>query len=185
MSKKLFWSLFSGAFLLVILIGGVSSVFAVQNKAISLEEQIKESESSINIQEKRRSDLIINLADTVKAFSKHEKETFVELAKARTTDNGGQVNNATLAIKSVAEAYPELKSDTDYTQLMTELSATENLISQHRDNYNIQVKSYNKHIRKFPNSIILTMLGYDKINSDYLKYEAPSDAPTGLFDEDK
>lgn len=179
-------NLFSVLIVLGIFVGIVGVAFAVafsvQNKAISLEEQIKESKSSIEIQEKRRVDLILNLVDTVKAYDKHEKGTFVELAKARTNAAKGNIKDAKLAIQAVTEAYPELKSQANYKELMNELATTENLIAEHRDNYNIQVKEYSKHVRKFPNSMLLGMMGYEKMDVKYLDYNAPSDAPKNLFD---
>ena len=160
-------------------------VFAVfigsQNKAINLEEQINESKSAIEVQEKRRVDLIYNLVDTVQAYDEHEKDTLIALTEARSKASEGNVEDAQLAVQAVAEAYPELKSQANYQALMNELATTENLIAEHRNNFNIQVKAYNKHIRTFPNSFILGLAGYEKIDSTYLEYDAPSDAPTNLF----
>ena len=67
---------------------------------------------------------------------------------------------------------------------MIELTSTENTIANYRNNYNAQVKKYNKYIRKFPNSLILSMLGYKILEEDYLSYEASQDAPRNLFKED-
>lgn len=168
-----------------IILAGIITIGALfitsQNKAISLEEQVSESSSAIKVQEKRRVDLILNLVDTVKNYDKYEKETLVQLTEARSKANDGNVEDAQLAIQAVTEAYPELKSQANYQNLMTELSVTENLIAEYRNNYNVQIKAYNKHVRKFPNSIILGVMGYEQIDSTYLEYEAPSDAPTDLF----
>lgn len=79
--------------------------------------------------------------------------------------------------------YPELKSNENYKTLMTELAITENLIAEHRNNYNIQVKQYNKHIKKFPNSMILNIMGYEKLDNTYLEYEVSENAPKNLFGE--
>lgn len=185
MKNKNLWIVFGvigGIFLAGII--AVGAIFITsQNKAISLEEQVNESSSAIEIQEKRRVDLILNLVDTVKSYDNHEKETLTLLTEARSSASEGKVEDAQLAIQAVTEAYPELKSQANYQQLMTELSVTENLIAEHRNNYNIQVKAYSKHIRKFPNSLILGIMGYEQIDSTYLEYEAPSDAPTNLFGE--
>ena len=81
-----------------------------------------------------------------------------------------------------AEQYPQLKSNENYKQLMTELSATENLIAQTRTNYNTWVTQYNSYVRKFPNSGILNMLGYERQAFEKLTFEVSSDAPTNLFD---
>lgn len=157
--------------------------FGAQNKAIGFEEQINESKSGIEIQEKRRVDLIYNLVDTVESYNKHEESVLVKLTEARTQAKNGNVEEAQVAINAVTEAYPELKADKNYTQLMTELSVTENLIAEFRNNYNVQVKQYNKHVRKFPNSLVLGIMGYEKIDAKYLEYEAPETAPQNLFDK--
>lgn len=153
------------------------------NTAINLEEQIKESKSSINIQEKRREDLIYNLVDTVESYNKYEQETMAQIIEARTKASNGNIEEVEILINAVAEQYPELKSNENYKTLMTELSVTENIIAEHRNNYNIQVKQYNKHIKAFPNSMILSMMGYEKLNNTYLEYEASEDAPRNLFKE--
>lgn len=160
----------------------VFGINGIQNKAIRLEEQIKIADSDIGVQEKRRVDLIYNLVDTVKQYDKHEAETLKEIVEAR-SKNGGSVGDVTTMIGAVTEAYPELKSNENYKQLMNELSITENIIAQHRSNYNKQVKEYNRYTRKFPNSSFLNLLGYDRVDYDYLEFNAPVDAPQNLFGE--
>lgn len=159
----------------------VSMVIAAQNKAINLEEQIHSASSAIEVQEKRRVDLIYNLVDTVEQYAKHEKETFAQVTEARSQAGQGNVEEATMAINAVAEAYPELKANENYKTLMLELSTTENMIAEHRTAFNTQVRAYNKHVRKFPNSTLLSLAGYEKIDAEYLEYNAPSDAPQDLF----
>lgn len=161
----------------------VGMFVGTKNTAINLEEQIKESKSSINIQEKRREDLIYNLVDTVESYNKYEQDTMTRIIEARTQASNGNVEEAEILINAVAEQYPELKSNENYKTLMTELAVTENLIAEHRNNYNIQVKNYNKHIKAFPNNIILNIMGYEKMESTYLEYEASEDAPRNLFEE--
>jgi len=163
---------------LFVVIGFVTT----NNQVIVLEEQIKESESSIKIQEKRRLDLIVNLVDTVKSYNKYEQETLSKIVDARSKAVDGQVEEAEKLINLVVEQYPELKSNENYKQVMTEMSVTENLIAEHRNNYNEQIKSYNKYTKKFPNSLILNMMGYDKQEYEYLNYEVSEDAPTNLWD---
>lgn len=161
----------------------VGMFVGANNKAINLEEQIKESKSAINIQEKRREDLIYNLVDTVESYNNYEQETMTKIVEARSNASNGNVEEAEVLINAVAEQYPELKSNENYKSLMTELSMTENIIAEYRNNYNIQVKQYNKHIKSFPNSIILRMMEYEKLNNTYLEYEASEDAPRNLFKE--
>lgn len=154
----------------------------VQNKAINLEEQITTAQSEIKIQEKRRADLIPNLVDCVKAYDEHEYQTLMDVIAARGTSSDTAVSEVTTMINAVAEAYPQLQSNTNYQQLMTELSVTENLIAQTRTNYNTWVTQYKSYVRKFPNKGILNMLGYEVQNFEKLTFDVSSDAPTNLFD---
>ena len=166
-----------GAILLIILcIFGVQSS---QNKAFMLEEQVNTAQSDIKVQEKRRVDLIYNLADCVKQYDSHEAETLKSIVDGR--GSTGNIENVTTAITAVSEAYPELKSNDNYKQLMTELSMTENLIAEYRSNYNKQIKEYNRYVRQFPNRLFLNILGYEVQDYSYLDYNAPSDAPQNLF----
>lgn len=166
-----------GAILLIILcIFGIQSS---QNKAFMLEEQVNTAQSDIKVQEKRRVDLVYNLVDCVKQYDKHEAETLKAIVDGR--GSTGNIENVTTAITAVSESYPELKSNENYKQLMTELSMTENLIAEYRSNYNKQIKEYNRYIRQFPNRLFLSILGYEVQNYSYLDYDAPSDAPQNLF----
>ena len=166
-----------GAILLIILcIFGVQSS---QNKAFMLEEQVNIARSDIKVQEKRRVDLVYNLVDCVKQYDNHEAETLKSIVDGR--GSTGNIENVTTAITAVSEAYPELKSNENYKQLMTELSMTENLIAEYRSNYNKQIKEYNRYVRQFPNRLFLSILGYEVQDYSYLDYDAPSDAPQNLF----
>lgn len=184
MKKKTFIITTIAGISFALLILGVTMFISSQNKAINLEEQINESGSAIEVQEKRRVDLILNLVDTVQAYDIHEKETLTQLVEARSNADNGKVEDAQMVLSAVAEAYPELKSQQNYKELMNELSATENLVAEYRNNYNVQIKAYNKHIRKFPNSLLLGLLGYEKIEAKYLEYNTPSDAPSNLFNKE-
>ena len=154
----------------------------VQNHAIGLEEQITTAQSEIKIQEKRRADLIPNLVDCVQAYDEHEYQTLMDVIAARGTNTDVAVQEVTTMINAVAEQYPQLQSNTNYQQLMTELAVTENLIVQTRTNYNTWVSQYNTYVRKFPNSGILSMLGYERQTFEKLDFDVSSDAPTNLFD---
>ena len=156
---------------------------SVPNKAYAYEEQIKTAMSDIKVQEKRRADLIPNLVDCIKQYDKHEYETLMAVVKERGTSSDNSVNEIQTMINAVAEAYPELKSNSNYKELMNELSTTENLIAKYRSSYNKEVKSYNQYIRQFPRKQILDMFGYTPIEYDYLDYNVSADAPTNLFDD--
>ena len=162
-----------------IIILGIFAINGVQNKAINLEEQIKTASSDIKVQEKRRVDLVYNLADCVKQYDKHEAETLQAIVEGRSKD--GNIENVNTLISAVTEAYPELKSNDNYKELMNELSVTENLIANYRSNYNTQVRAYNRYVRKFPNKQFLSVLGYEQVDYDYLNYDVSSDAPQNLF----
>lgn len=169
-------------FSIVMLVIGI--IASKNNTAITLEEQIRESKSAINIQEKRREDLVYNLVDTVKSYAEYEQDTLTKIVEARSSATNGKIEDAKTLILAIAEQYPELKANEQYSNLMIELTSTENTIANYRNNYNAQVKKYNKYIRKFPNSLILSMLGYKTLEEDYLSYEASQDAPRNLFKED-
>lgn len=160
---------------------GVFVVQGSQNKAFALEEQVNTASSDIKVQEKRRIDLVYNLADCVKQYDAHEADTLTAIVDGR--GGSGDIENVTTAITAVSEAYPELKSNENYKELMNELSMTENLIAEHRSNYNKQIKEYNRYVRKFPTRTFLDILGYETQNYTYLDYEAPVDAPQNLFGE--
>lgn len=106
----------------------------VQNKAISLEEQINTAQSEIKVQEKRRADLIPNLVDCVKAYDEHEYQTLMGVIGQRGSSSDESVQEIRTMIQAVAEAYPDLKSSDNYKELMNELATTENLIANYRSN---------------------------------------------------
>lgn len=161
-------------------IGG--KCFTTNNRAISLEEQINDAASQVQIQEKRRVDLVYNLVDTVKDYRDYEGSTLTAITEARSSVKNGDVQEAVASINAVTEAYPELKANESYQQLMTELSMTENAIAETRNSYNAQVKSYNKYIRAFPNRLILDVMGYDSIDAQYMQFNDLEDAPQNLFE---
>ena len=183
MNKKTNWKLplIIGAGVIAVILFCVFSVQSSQNKAISLEEQVSTASSDIKVQEKRRVDLVYNLADCVKQYDKHEADTLKSIVDGRGTT--GDIENVTTAITAVSEAYPELRANENYKELMNELSMTENLIAEYRSNYNKQIREYNRYVRKFPTRTFLNMLGYEVQDYAYLDYNAPVDAPQNLFGE--
>ena len=183
MNKKTNWKLplIIGAGVVAVILLCVFGVQSSQNRAFALEEQVNTAQSDIKVQEKRRVDLVYNLADCVKQYDKHESETLAAIAEGRGAS--GDIENVTTVITAVSEAYPELKSNENYKQLMNELAMTENLIAEYRSNYNKQVKEYNRYVRKFPTRMFLNMLGYEVQDYKYLDYNAPVDAPQSLFGE--
>lgn len=170
-----------GAGVIAVILLCVFGVQSSQNKAIALEEQVNTAQSDIKVQEKRRVDLVYNLADCVKQYDKHEADTLTAIVEGR--GSTGDIENVTTTITAVSEAYPELKSNENYKQLMNELAMTENLIAEYRSNYNKQIKEYNRYVRKFPTRMFLDMLGYEVMDYQYLNYNAPETAPQNLFGE--
>ena len=138
MKNKGTWIIVGIVAAFVLLIAGI--FVSTNNRAVSLEEQVFTADSDIQAQEKRRTDLIYNLADCVKEYDKHEAETLLNVVEAR-GNNGSttDIENVTTSIAAVAEAYPELKSNENYKELMNELSTTENMILQYRTAYNNEV----------------------------------------------
>lgn len=153
------------------------------NGAVAREENIAQAKSNITVQEKRRADLLPNLADCVKAYDQHEYETLMKVIEARGAGSDAAVEEAQVIISAVAEAYPELKSNQNYQELMNEMATTENLIANYRSTYNSQVKEYNRYVKKFFNKWMLGIMGYEANEYAYLDYDVSPDAPTGLFDK--
>lgn len=160
-------------------------IFGVQsfkNKAILLEEAVETAKSDIQVQEKKRVDLVYNLADCVKEYDKHEAEVLQSIASGR-NQNAEDIENVSTSIKVVAEAYPDLKSSEQYQTLMLELTALENEISQYRTAYNKAVERYNRYTRQTIPAFFMNLTGYEKQSYERLNYDAPSDAPQNLFGE--
>lgn len=159
----------------------VVGAYMPRNKAIRLEEHIESSWSDINVQEKRRADLIPNLVDCVREYNQHEYETIMAVVEKRGTETDEAVDEIKTMIAAVAEAYPELKADGNYQNLMLEMATTENMIASSRENYNKWVRAYNQHVRSFPATLFLKITGYHSRTYQYLQYlDATEDAPRWL-----
>lgn len=165
---------------------GLLATFSAENKAISYEMAIQKAEDNITDEEKRRFDLIPNLAECVRQYDKHEAETLIELAKARSggAEGDAKINDIRLAIKAVAEAYPQLQSQKNYNDLMDELTITENRVVDNRKIYNREIESYGRFVKQFPNKQFLALRGYDVKTYERHTYENNShDAPKLNFGE--
>ena len=133
------------------------------NKLVRLNVSVDEGFSQIEVQLKRRSDLIPNLVETVKGYASHEKEAFEKVVEARaksTSATGihdvsaadGQLTQALRGLLAVAEAYPDLKASTNFLQLQEELATTENKVSFARQFYNDNVRNLNTAVKTVPSS---------------------------------
>lgn len=180
MNKTKLSLIISGMIVAVILMC-VFGIQSAQNRAIGLEEAVYTADSDIKVQEKRRVDLVYNLADCVKQYDSHESETLTNLAENMSARNS--IEDVNTALAAVAYAYPDLKSNENYKELMNELSITENMIAQYRENYNNSIKKYNNYVKRFPARIFLSWTGYEKQEFERLDYQAPVDSPQNLFGE--
>lgn len=148
-------------------------IVGIYNRLVTLKIRSDESWSDIDVQLKRRYDLIPNLIETVKGYAKHEKEAFENVTKARAEALGAQgpaekskaENQLAGALKSifaVAEAYPELKANENFAKLQDELTDTEDKIQAARRFYNGNVRDLNIAIQSFPGSIFANIFGFKK-----------------------
>jgi LemA protein len=176
--------------LLIILLGIVGIVILwiilTYNRLIVLRNRIQNAWSQIDVQLRRRYDLIPNLVETVKGYAAHEKTVFEEVTKARAAmasaqtvqEQGEAQNMITSALKSlfaVAEAYPDLKANQNFLMLQEELSGTESKIAYARQFYNDSVMSFNNLIQTFPANIIAGMFGFTA--HDYFPMEETAREP--------
>lgn len=157
------------------------SIKSIENKAIGYEETIATSKASISKEEKRRIDLFGNLVDAIESYNDYESSTMNKIVEARNQTEKGNLDNAAKELNVVVEQYPELKSLDNYKKAMTEFSVTENRLADYRENYNVQVRKYNKYLRSFPSKQLLQMQGYEKRNYEYLEFEVDNAEATNLF----
>jgi len=162
------------------------------NRFTVLTNRIENSLSQINVQLKRRADLIPNLVDTVKGFAKHEKvaiKAVTDARKAMMSAKGiekkvkanNQLESALKTIFAIAEGYPDLKANQNFLELQKELTATEDKVAYARQFYNDSILSYNNKAKTFPGNMFAGMYGF-KVK-DYLKIaEAEKKVPKVKFD---
>jgi LemA protein len=149
--------------ILIVLALLVIYVVAQYNKLVRLNVTVDEAFAQIEVQLKRRSDLIPNLVETVKGYAKHESETFEKVVAARAASTAastlpavaaadGQLTQALRGLLAVAENYPDLKASANFLSLQEELSTTENKVSFARQFYNDNVRSLNTAVKTIPTS---------------------------------
>lgn len=180
--------------LIIIAVIAVLAMWGIScyNGLVDQEETVKQVWGNVESSYQRRADLIPNLANTVKGYAKHEENTLKEVIEARAkatavtinADNlneetmkqyqaaQSQVGSALSRLMVVAEKYPELKANEQFIELQSQLEGTENRINEARNKYNAAVKPYNVAVRKFPNSIIASICGFQTKS----EFQADADA---------
>ncbi|MGD9110069.1 MAG: LemA family protein [Phycisphaerales bacterium] len=167
-------------------------VISVYNALVRLRNQVDNSWSQIDVQLKRRHDLIPNLVETAKGYMHHERETFEAITNARSQAMGaknvaeagkaeGALGEALSKFLLVVENYPDLKANQNFLALQEELTSTENKISFSRQNYNDQVLFFNNKIQMFPSNIIAGMFGFGKRDFFEIEVAAEREVPKVSF----
>lgn len=157
--------------LLVIVVIAVLSFVGIYNALVRLRNQVKNAWSQIDVQLKRRHDLIPNLIETAKGYMKHERETLENITKARSrameaqgvgdkSKAEGALGGAMSKFFLVVENYPDLKANQNFLALQEELTSTENKIAFSRQGYNDQVLFFNNKIQMFPSNIVAGMFNF-------------------------
>lgn len=144
---------------------------SLYNGLVGLRNRVKDQWAQIDVQLKKRFDLIPNLVETVKGYAKHESETFESVIKARNTflsattpeaeiDANSELTKAIGKLFALAEAYPELKANTNFLQMQNDLKEVEGAIASSRTFYNDTVLMYNNKVQMFPSNIFAGMFGF-------------------------
>ncbi len=166
---------------LVVLLGLIGGTY---NRLVRLRVGVRNAWSQIDVQLKRRYDLIPNLVETVKGYASHERETFENVVKARQTavqasgvKQQAQAENllsgALRQLFALSEAYPDLKANQNFMQLQEELTSTENKVGFARQHYNNVVENYNAAIQVFPAVIFAGMFGFTP--EEFFELEEPEE----------
>lgn len=148
-------------------------VLVAYNSLVTLRNRVREAWSQIDVQLKRRSSLIPNLVESVKAYAKHEREVFENVSKARSAMMGAtslsekakandQLSSALKSLFAVAEAYPTLQASENFKQLQEELSDTETKVAASRQFYNTNVLDLNNNLETMPTMWIANIFGFQK-----------------------
>ena len=178
-------SVLSEAFVAVLVIGavvvlGIAIIVGIYNGLVRRRIRTQEAWAQIDVQLKRRHDLIPNLVETVKGYASHERETLERVIQARTqavsaktVGEHAQAENvlsgALRQLFALSEAYPDLKANENFARLQEELSSTENRIAFARQHYNASAAEYNTACESFPSNVIAGMFGFKKV--EYFEIE--------------
>jgi len=190
MSKGLGITLGILGVLLVVVFMVFGSYVSARNQMVAKDQNVKATWSEVDVQLERRADLIPNLVETVKGFTKEESTVFGDIANARAgmlnaqgpqakIAANGQLDGALGRLLLLTENYPQLRSSDQFMRLQDELSGTENRISVARKRYNDSLQDYNTFILQFPNSIWAGIAGYHA-NSAYFTASPAAQAVPGV-----
>lgn len=179
----------AGWIILGVLIFIVVLLIGMYNGLVQLRVRSDNAWSDIDVQLKRRHDLIPNLVETVKGYATHEKSTFEDIAKFRSmamqatapADKAAAENQLTGALKSlfaVAENYPDLKASAEFTQLQGSLNEVEDTIQNARRYYNAVVRDLNTKIQSFPTNLLAGMFGFQQ--KQFFEVDAADKAPVAV-----
>lgn len=184
----------------VIVLWGYNTFKGFNNTAVSFQEDAKTSWSNVESSYQRRADLIPNLVNTVKGYAAHESETLEAVIKARSEATSTKIDASNLTAEKmqqfqkaqqglsgalgklmvIAEKYPDLKANTNFLELQSQLEGTENRINVERNRFNSNVNVYNKHIKMFPNSLYAGWLNFEEM-ARYKSAEGSEKAPEVKF----
>ena len=190
MSKGLLITLGVVGVLVLCLLMVFGSYVGAKNQMVAKDQVVKSMWSEVDVQLERRADLIPNLVETVKGFTKEESTVFGDIANARAgmlnaqgpaakIAANGQLDGAIGRLLLLTENYPQLRSSDQFMRLQDELSGTENRIGVARKRYNDAIQDYNTYILQFPNSIWAGMAGF-KQNDAYFKASPAAEAVPGV-----
>jgi len=174
----------AGFVFLGLLVAAIVFFVTIYNALVQLRNRVKNAWSQIDVQLKRRHDLIPNLVETAKGYMQHERETLSAITEARSRAMGAdsvgsrgqaesQLSGALSKFMLVVENYPDLKANQNFLSLQEELTSTENKISYARQSYNDQVLFYNNKIEMFPSNIIAGMFNFE--GEEFFEIEDPAE----------
>lgn len=175
----------TGILILLVIIGVLVAVsVGIYNALVRLRNTADQSWSDVDVQLKRRYDLIPNLVETVKGYASHEKETFEKVVKARNdamqasspndkTHTENILQSTLRSLFALAEAYPELKANQNFIELQKELANIEEQIQLSRRYYNAVVRDLNTKIESVPSNIVANMFNFEK--REYFELESPDE----------
>jgi LemA protein len=192
MSKGLGITLGILGVLLVVVLMVFGSYVSAKNQMVAKDQNVKAAWSEVDVQMERRADLIPNLVETVKGFTKEESTVFGDIANARAgmlnaqgpqarIAANGQLDSALGRLLMLTENYPQLRSSDQFMRLQDELAGTENRISVSRKRYNDALQDYNTFVQQFPNSIWAGIAGYQVNNAYFTASPAAQAVPSVKF----